>query len=214
MKRWVLLSAAGAALVAVGVGAAIAESDWRRGDGRWHDDRGYQRYMDDDEDYREYGRRGWRERGEHRRGRRHRGPRDGAMALATFDVIDANGDGAISIEELDNARAQVFAAMDANGDGGVDAEELLAYRMRLRAEAAVIRLDENGDGALSIDEIRFRTPRLERFDLDENGEVTKTELRLALRGRRGWRGRGAPDENDAPLLEDETPAQEAPATSE
>lgn len=46
------------------------------------------------------------------------------------EVVDADGDGAYSMEELmaayPNLTAEVYAAIDANGDGLVDVDELAA----------------------------------------------------------------------------------------
>lgn len=76
--------------------------------------------------------------------------------------VDADGDGMISVEELAahmkarmdaqidaHAKARV-AAQDLNGDGKLSAGELLAPPMPTRM---FDRLDANGDGAISQDEI-------------------------------------------------------------
>lgn len=197
MNKWFKRGVAGAALLAIGAGVAIAHSGGRGGyDHGDRDGRGYHRMHDDHE----------------RGGRRHHGRQ--ARTLALFDIVDANGDGGVDAAEFENARQQIFATMDADSDGFVSAEELAAFRMRMRAAAAIQRLDEDGDGLLSIDEAPIperRFARVERFDLDENGVVTKTELELAMeRGRHGRGGRrGLEDETlddaaeDEPLATDE-----------
>lgn len=125
---------------------------------------------------------GFGERGE-------RGDR-GARIEMLFERADLNGDGALTMAEIEAARAEVFAEMDADGSGGVDAAELAEWRIRQTAERAVSRRDADGDGVLSLDEIPFRAERLARFDLDENGEITRTELEAAMeRGRFGRGGR-------------------------
>lgn len=164
---------------------------------------------------------GWRgghggyERGDHMRGHMRgqmrgegRGGRMRAEIDRLFEEADADGDGAISLEELAADRAARFEAMDADASGGVDAEELVAYRQRQRAERRIRRLDLNEDGVLSIDELPDFSRRFERFDLDENGSVTRTEIEAAVRSGRGFgrrgegRRRGPRDE-----VQQETPEQ-------
>jgi len=42
-------------------------------------------------------------------------------------VMDTDGDGALSLEEVQAVHARVFAAMDANGDGRVSPEEMETF---------------------------------------------------------------------------------------
>jgi hypothetical protein len=42
-------------------------------------------------------------------------------------VMDTDGDGALSLEEMQSVHARVFAAMDANTDGRVTHEEMKAF---------------------------------------------------------------------------------------
>jgi hypothetical protein len=42
-------------------------------------------------------------------------------------VMDTDGDGALSLEEMQTVHARVFAAMDADGDGRVTPEEMEAF---------------------------------------------------------------------------------------
>ena len=105
-----------------------------------------------------------------------------------FDEADVDGDGALTQDEIDGFKANRFAAMDANADGKVAADELVAYRMMQRAKRQISRMDQDGDGLLSIDELPDRTPPFARFDLDQNGSVTKAELELARETMRGMRG--------------------------
>ncbi|MCI4663199.1 MAG: EF-hand domain-containing protein [Neomegalonema sp.] len=199
MKKWLIATTASIALVGVAAGVAIAQGGWRD-HGRHH---GY---------HHEYGRHGehgarrWGRHGGKWRGRH--GMRRGARLGMLFDELDADGDGKLTKEEIGNAKARRFSLMDANKDGAVDAEEIMAYRMKRRAQMMVKRLDKNGDGKLSADEIPFRAPRLERFDLDENGVITKTEIEQARKGR-GWRRSWRRPRPDAPAKDG--PAPKAPA---
>ncbi|MEL6317581.1 MAG: hypothetical protein AAFR16_08085 [Pseudomonadota bacterium] len=135
-----------------------------------------------------------------------------------FDEVDADGDGSVTRAEIDAWRAARFERIDANGDGALDAEELVRDRLRRRAERRIRRLDQNEDGVLQPNEMPDRMGRLfDRADLDENGAVTKTELRLARKRGRGdrdgmrrrWRGDGA-DRLDGPDAAPEPPALERP----
>ncbi|UYV39449.1 hypothetical protein N4R57_10860 [Rhodobacteraceae bacterium D3-12] len=53
-----------------------------------------------------------------------------AMALTALAETDANGDGLLTIEEVQAAHpdvtAEAFSTMDLNGDGALDAEEVTA----------------------------------------------------------------------------------------
>ena len=42
-------------------------------------------------------------------------------------VMDTDGDGALSLEEMQSVHTRVFAAMDANGDGRVSPEEMETF---------------------------------------------------------------------------------------
>ena len=55
-----------------------------------------------------------------------------ALATATFasDAIDSNGDGMVTIEEIQvvfpDVTAELFSEADTNADGSLDADELIA----------------------------------------------------------------------------------------
>jgi hypothetical protein len=51
----------------------------------------------------------------------------GAMMQVLFAIMDADGDGALSLEEVQEAHARIFAHMDADGDGQVTKEEIRAF---------------------------------------------------------------------------------------
>jgi Ca2+-binding EF-hand superfamily protein len=86
-----------------------------------------------------------------------------------FEEMDLNGDGAVTLEEMEGARAARFAEADANGDGALDRDELLAAgaeRMARGIDRMLERADADGDGAVTLEELadarpgrRARTPR-------------------------------------------------------
>ncbi len=113
----------------------------------------------------------------------------------SFEQIDANGDGALTMEEF-LTRGQVkFDETDTNGDGQLDAAELTAAAARERAQMIarlMERKDTNGDGMLSFDEMQPRDPGrvFERADTDENGEISEEEWNAAKEKMRGRGPRG------------------------
>jgi Ca2+-binding EF-hand superfamily protein len=77
-----------------------------------------------------------------------------------FGMLDADGDGKVTTEEMAAAPQRRFAAIDANADGKVTADEMVEHRialMRARIEARVAmmitEMDDNGDGALSVEDM-------------------------------------------------------------
>jgi EF hand len=63
-------------------------------------------------------------------GMMHHGPmmgRDGHMMKVMFAIADADGDGALSFEEVTVIHKRIFDSVDANHDGKVTAEEIQAF---------------------------------------------------------------------------------------
>lgn len=86
-----------------------------------------------------------------------------------FSELDTDGNGSVTLEEMQAAGQGRFARADADGDGALSRDELLAQG-RERAEARVDRL-------------------IERADTDGDGQLTQAEMEEAREGRRGH-GRG------------------------
>jgi len=113
-----------------------------------------------------------------------------ALAQGPFD---ANGDGVVSLEEFQAARArdaaERFAALDADGDGRLAREELRAAfergRRRGPGPAAMReRLDTDHDGSISLAELQAVRPNVTadqfgKFDGDGNGLLSPEELGAA-----------------------------------
>ena len=117
-------------------------------------------------------------------GKDHRGgPRHGF----DFEQIDANGDGKITPEEMSTAGNARFAAGDTDGDGLMSQEEMVAAMIehaKIRGSERVARMferrDANGDGFLSMDEMRPSEDRharmFDRLDADGDGAISKDEV--------------------------------------
>lgn len=52
--------------------------------------------------------------------------RGGGMRLM-FAIVDADGDGALSLQEVNGFHARVFNAVDENGDGSIDMSEIREF---------------------------------------------------------------------------------------
>jgi len=134
----------------------------------------------------------------------------GDMFLNRFDT---NEDGQVSEGEWTDA----FRALDANKDGVVTKEELEQHRAKVREErfqAHFKELDTDGDGSLSIKEFPGRDRAFKKIDADANGLISPEELKAAQeqmrqrmekrqqrrvegeRGRRGGRGRWGGEAED------------------
>lgn len=121
-----------------------------------------------------------------------------------FATLDLNGDGALTLEEMQNQAAARFAAADADGNGGLSLEELTAAangRMAERLDRMFDRLDANEDGLLQADEMRpdrgaERAARMfDRIDADDSGTITQAEFDSA---REAMRDRGGKRQGDSP----------------
>lgn len=96
-------------------------------------------------------------------------------AQALIEKFDSDGDGKLSESERAAAKAAMAerrAAADADGDGTITKEERLA--------AFKQRLSENEELAARV---------LQRFDADENGELSEEELAKAAKAGKRLRER-------------------------
>lgn len=130
--------------------------------------------------------RGDHERYEHRshglkRGERH--GRHGGLHRGErlFERFDANRDGTLTQAEVDQTRRERFTSFDADNDGQLSLQEYQALwsdAMRSRMVDRFQGLDDDGDAAVTIEE--FLAPFgkvVSRMDRDNNGELTRDELR-------------------------------------
>ncbi len=106
-----------------------------------------------------------------------------------FEQIDTDGNGELSKAELSAIKDVRFAAADGNGDGKLSLEEMQSHgaeRASKRAEKMIERLDADGDGQLSLTELpqRSREGRMfARLDADQSGGISKEEFEEARKHR-------------------------------
>jgi Ca2+-binding EF-hand superfamily protein len=72
-----------------------------------------------------------------------------------LDTLDANGDGAVSLDEVSRVMDAAFGALDANGDGFVGWPEAQVTMAREQFDSA----DANGDEGLSEAEFSDQVAR-------------------------------------------------------
>ena len=133
------------------------------------------------------------------------GPRQGP----DFATLDADGNGSLTIEEM-QARGQArFDETDTDGDGAVSLDELTAAeqaRATDRAAQMLERLDKNEDGVLQAEELQPRGGDMmqrmfEGMDRDDDGAISEVEFEVAkvlMEERRARRHHGDRDHGRGP----------------
>ncbi|HSI11134.1 MAG TPA: redoxin domain-containing protein [Chthoniobacter sp.] len=101
---------------------------------------------------------------------------DELKALSFLPKLDLNGDGKVTLEEAREGMAKMRGAVaDAlqkrSGEGGADGQ--------LAVEFLFKRLDKNGDGQLTPDELKDKT-WFEKLDVNKDGVVTLAEAEQVL----------------------------------
>ena len=121
----------------------------------------------------------------------------GSPGQSLFDTFDANQDGTLTQAEVDQARQAKLAEFDSDGNGSLSLEEYQALWMDAMRERMVDRFqghDDDGDGLVTAEEFGMDYSRIiSRLDQDGNGEVTMEELREM---RERHHDRGGDDDGD------------------
>ena len=120
-----------------------------------------------------------------------------------FDAADTDGDGALTQAEIDKQRGDLHAAHDADSDGSLTLEEfsgLWLEAMRPLTVRAFQTLDTDGDGIVTRAEYDLPLADfVERLDRDGDGSLSIGEVRDDDDddGRRGsWWGDDDDDDDD------------------
>lgn len=105
--------------------------------------------------------------------------------------LDADNDGAVTLEEAVAKRAPAFTRIDTNGDGVVDAQELEAetnLNVEYWTKVMLNRFDANNDGNIAKDEFGKRGRGMRRAERSDQAERTEQPER-SDNDDRGWHGR-------------------------
>ena len=141
--------------------------------------------------------------GYHAWGHHEAGGHHGGGAMRFFEQFDANQDGRLTQAEIDQVRQRRLAEFDQNGDGSLALEEYQALWLDAMRERMVDRFqahDDDGDGLVTAEEFGEPFDRMvSRLDRNGDGEVSADEMRHRgeRRGDRdGDRERGGEDRED------------------
>jgi Ca2+-binding EF-hand superfamily protein len=123
-----------------------------------------------------------------------------AAPVAPAGRFDPNGDGKVTVTELQQKSAERFKRMDANSDGTISKAEIDAAHADRRAHRGgpggkdrLTRLDSDGNGSISFAEFNAGTTHMmQRLDTNKDGEISRDEFAA---GRKGFRGRHHGDAN-------------------
>lgn len=108
-----------------------------------------------------------------------------------WDKLDADGDGKVSLSEMDERQRAFFAEADADGDGAISKEEMRAHMKAKRGERRAKMIgDADGDGSVTRAEYDLATSqRFDKLDADGDGVISEEEMKAGRRGKHGKRGR-------------------------
>lgn len=109
------------------------------------------------------------------------GPGGGPMRGVSFETLDVNNDAQITQIEMDEYAVIRFDAADLDKNGSLNAEELQARAsesLAKRVEHMISRMDKDGDGALSPEEMQHgkKGSKFEKADADNSGGLSKEEF--------------------------------------
>ena len=106
-----------------------------------------------------------------------------AMMMEQFTKMDANKDGSVTQKEIHGYRKGWFGKGDSNGDGALSLAELDAMTATFRAghlKTRLVMMDTDGDGAVSAEEFaRHRGRWMHHLDADGDGAIDSAEIEMA-----------------------------------
>jgi hypothetical protein len=119
----------------------------------------------------------------------------GGAALAgpgKFSKADRDGDGRVSVEEIDDRHREFLSTADADKDGFITEEEMQVLRESRRAEMKE-KLFPDADKNGYVDRREFEEAARARFaELDKNGDGRLSEEEARAGHMRGHGHRGRP----------------------
>ncbi len=123
------------------------------------------------------------------------GPQNPSSTMGVLDNADRNADGAVDQMEWVTAADETFTELDANHDGDVTVEELQdgfevfdvdGDGVLATWEFQSAQMDANADGVITAEEWSA-APVHKQMDLSGDGQVTRSELRTyGTRGQRSF----------------------------
>jgi Ca2+-binding EF-hand superfamily protein len=118
-------------------------------------------------------------------------PRVSRGAERFIRLFDMNGDGKVSIEEINSDQARMFTALDIDDNKQMSVEEIRRRGRSLqifRTTTLFDLLDTNGDGQLSLAEVQSPSQRwFKRYDQNGDGVMDASEVPSQRHWGRGGR---------------------------
>ena len=107
---------------------------------------------------------------------------DAPRASRTFQLIDTNNDGKVTLDEIRAEQGRLIGAADVDGDGKLSVDEFRRrgwWFQRMHTSTLFDLMDANGDAVLTADEISAPSARwFKRYDKNADGSVTAGEAPL------------------------------------
>lgn len=120
------------------------------------------------------------------------GGHGGGHMFRMLDSFDANGDGKLSQEEIDQARGERFGRFDGDSDKALtlqEYEQLWLDAMRERMVRAFQRLDRDGDAKVTAEEFQEPFAKVvRRMDRNDDGVIDRGDFKRRHHGERNRNG--------------------------